>query len=161
MAETRLVLKYAGWFLAGITSIGCLPLAAEPLEVEPDSVEQPAGAPQPPGNVQLEADRQFYDQRRGVTIDIRAPRQHARFIERRGAILRHSMHTTEEQMQREGLTVTFDTLLANAIFFWEMRSHTLGESPLTTSCSADSLRCCPRSRSTTTVVASTPSRRQW
>ncbi|AII42300.1 hypothetical protein KR100_02650 [Synechococcus sp. KORDI-100] len=61
-------MKYAGWFLAGITSIGCLPMAAEPLEVEPDSVEQPAGAPQPPGNVQLEADRQFYDQRRGVTI---------------------------------------------------------------------------------------------
>ena len=36
--------------------------------------------------------------RRGVTVDIRAPRQHARFIERRGAILRHAMHTAEDQM---------------------------------------------------------------
>ena len=68
MAETRLFLKYAGWFLAGITSIGYLPLAAEPMENEPESVEQPAGAPQPPDHIQLEADRQFYDQRRGVTI---------------------------------------------------------------------------------------------
>ena len=69
--------------------------------------------------------------RRGVTLDIRAPRQHARFIERRGAILRHSMHTTEEQMQREGLTVVFDTLLANAIFAGNALTHvTLGESPL-------------------------------
>ena len=68
MAETRLFLKYAGWFLAGITSIGYLPLAAEPMENESESVEQPAGAPQPPDHIQLEADRQFYDQRRGVTI---------------------------------------------------------------------------------------------
>ena len=32
--------------------------------------------------------------RRGVTIDIRAPRQHARFIERRGAVLRPCLPRT-------------------------------------------------------------------
>ena len=67
--------------------------------------------------------------RRGITIDIRAPRQHARFIERRGAILRRSMHTTEEQMLREGLTVQFDTLVANAFFAGNALTHVGGVTP--------------------------------
>ena len=67
--------------------------------------------------------------RRGVTIDVRAPRQHARFIERRGAILRHAMHTTEEQMQREGLPVNFDSLLAHSIFAGNSLTHVGGVTP--------------------------------
>ena len=67
--------------------------------------------------------------RRGVTIDVRAPQQHARFIERRGAILRHAMHTTEEQMQREGLPCTFDSLLAHSIFAGNSLTHVGGVTP--------------------------------
>ena len=54
--------------------------------------------------------------RRGVTVDIRAPRQHARFAERRGAILRHALRSAEEQLEREGITANFDSMLARAIF---------------------------------------------
>ena len=32
--------------------------------------------------------------KQGTEVKTRAPKQHAQFIERRGAILRHSMHTT-------------------------------------------------------------------
>ncbi len=68
MAAPRLLLSFSGWLLAGFTSVGYLPLAAEPAPTEQDSVVQPAEAPQPPEEIQLEADHQFYDQRRGVTI---------------------------------------------------------------------------------------------
>ena len=52
----------------------------------------------------------------GITPRIRAPDQHARMIERRGAILRHSMHTTEEQLVREGIRVELSALLAECVF---------------------------------------------
>ena len=67
--------------------------------------------------------------RRGVKVDIRAPRQHARFIERRGAILRHALHTAEEQMRREGIVAHFDSLLANAIFAGNSLIHVGGVTP--------------------------------
>ena len=53
---------------------------------------------------------------KGITIRTRAPNQHAQIIERRGAILRHSMHCIEEQLVREGITITFKQLLAEATF---------------------------------------------
>eukprot|EP00959_Pyramimonas_sp_CCMP1952_P032296 677756-Pyramimonas_sp.AAC.1 len=65
------------------------------------------------------ATSKYFDEelkRRGISLHVRAPRQHARFIERRGAILRHALHTAEEQPERESLTVNFDSMLANAIF---------------------------------------------
>ena len=62
-------------------------------------------------------------------MDIRAPRQHARFIERRGAILRHALHTAEEQMRREGIVAHFDSLLANAIFAGNSLTHVGGVTP--------------------------------
>ena len=46
----------------------------------------------------------------------RAPGQHVRILERRGAILRHSMHTGKEQLKKEGITVTFTMLLAEHTF---------------------------------------------
>ena len=52
----------------------------------------------------------------GIDVRPRAPNQHARMLERRGAILRHSMHTAESQLQREGIVVQFPQLLAEAIF---------------------------------------------
>ena len=56
----------------------------------------------------------FFD-RHGITVRTRAPDQHARMIERRGAILRHAMHCAEEQLMREGLTVQMSDLLAECV----------------------------------------------
>ena len=67
--------------------------------------------------------------RRGVEVDPRAPRQHARFIERRGAILRHALHTTEEQLEREGIFAQFDSMLANSIFAGNSLTHVGGVTP--------------------------------
>ena len=44
---------------------------------------------------------------KGIEVKTRAPEQHARFIERGGAILRHAMHTTEEQCIRESVPIRF------------------------------------------------------
>ena len=54
--------------------------------------------------------------RKGITIRTRAPGQHARMIERRGALLRHAMHHTETQLEKESVIVTFKQLLAEAVF---------------------------------------------
>ena len=37
-------------------------------------------------------------------------------VQRRGAILRHCLHCAEEQLKREGVTVTFKQLLAECLF---------------------------------------------
>ena len=52
----------------------------------------------------------------GIQLKPRAPGQHAQIIERRGAILRHSMHLIEEQLAKEGITISFTRLLAEAVF---------------------------------------------
>jgi hypothetical protein len=52
----------------------------------------------------------------GIQIRLRAPNQHARMVERRGAILRHALHCAEEQLEAEGVPVTFPQLLAQAVF---------------------------------------------
>ena len=44
---------------------------------------------------------------RGIKLHIRAPNQHARYIERRGALLRHALHVIEDQLKREGTRVSF------------------------------------------------------
>ena len=55
-------------------------------------------------------------QTQGITVRQRAVGQHARIVERRGAILRHAMHCIEEQLESEGIPVTFVQLLAQAVF---------------------------------------------
>ena len=57
-----------------------------------------------------------YFQRHTTQLKVRAPQQHARFIERRGAILRHQMHLIEEQCKRENLQITFKQLLSESTF---------------------------------------------
>ena len=43
--------------------------------------------------------------------------QHARYIERRGALLRDTIHSVEGQMQEEGLVgVPFESILAECVF---------------------------------------------
>ena len=41
-----------------------------------------------------------YLDHRGIKLRVRAPEQHAHLIERRGQILRHSLHCIEEQLER-------------------------------------------------------------
>ena len=50
-------------------------------------------------------------------------------IERRGAILRHSLHTSEVQLAKEGITVDFDVLLAECIFAGNALTNVGGASP--------------------------------
>lgn len=64
----------------------------------------------------VQKQRHSYLKRHGITIRLRAPGQHARMLERRGALVRHTMHTSEEQLRKEGITVTIRQLLAEAVF---------------------------------------------
>jgi hypothetical protein len=52
----------------------------------------------------------------GCELLERAKGQHARMIERRGAILRHTMHCIETWLKKESITWTFTVLLAHCIF---------------------------------------------
>ena len=54
--------------------------------------------------------------RDGITLRPRAPGQHARFVERYGALLRACMHLCEEQCKREGVTISLEMLIAQALF---------------------------------------------
>ena len=67
--------------------------------------------------------------RQGIEMKLRAPQQHARYIERRGAILRATLHVMEEQLEREGLVYTFPALLAEAIFAGNALVHVGGSTP--------------------------------
>ena len=62
-------------------------------------------------------DTQLYMKRKGIHLIIRGPGQHARFIERRGALLRDVLHKIDSQLVEEGLTdVPFGMRLREAIF---------------------------------------------
>lgn len=62
-------------------------------------------------------DTQEYLKRKGVKYVPRAPMQHARFIERRGALLRDVIHRIDAQLQSEGLGgIPFKHRLSEATF---------------------------------------------
>ena len=62
-------------------------------------------------------DSRDYFSRKSIKVTIRAPGQHARFIERRGALLRESLHKIETQLQDENIhDIPFPQILAEAIF---------------------------------------------
>ena len=67
--------------------------------------------------------------RQGIELKLRSPQQHARYIERRGAILRVSLHVMETQLEREGLVYSFPALLAEAIFAGNSLVHVGGVTP--------------------------------
>ena len=50
-------------------------------------------------------------------------------IERRGAILRHCLHATKEQLKKENITVTFLQLLATCIFAGNALTNVGGGTP--------------------------------
>ena len=53
---------------------------------------------------------------KGIEHKVRAPGQHARHIERRGAVLRHALHCIEEDLNKEGVAYTMPMVLADAVF---------------------------------------------
>ena len=67
--------------------------------------------------------------RLGVSLKVRAPGQHARFVERRGAILRTTMHCMESQLIREGVPIDMDILLSEATFSGNVLVHIGGVTP--------------------------------
>ena len=54
--------------------------------------------------------------RQGILVRTRAPEQHAHMIERRGAILRKTLHLTEDQCVRENVAITPQQLVAEGVF---------------------------------------------
>ena len=78
--------------------------------------------------VDSESTRAFL-KRNGIELVVKAKGQHARMIERRGAILRHTMHTMKAQLAKENITVTFGKLLANAIFAGNALTNVGGGTP--------------------------------
>jgi hypothetical protein len=67
--------------------------------------------------------------RLGIEPKLRAPGQHARFIERRGALLRLSMHCIEAQLTREGVDSSIDAVLSEAVFAGNALIHVGGVTP--------------------------------
>ena len=59
---------------------------------------------------------QAFLKRKGIKPVTRAKGQHARFIERRGALVRDAVHRTQGQLEEEGFTVPFESILAESVF---------------------------------------------
>lgn len=68
-------------------------------------------------------------QRLGIQVKVRAPGQHARFIERRGAILRTALRCIDGQLLQEGINATMDALLSEAVFAGNALIHIGGVTP--------------------------------
>ena len=67
--------------------------------------------------------------RQGVELHVRGKDQHARYAERRGAILRHALHVIESQAAREGMAVNFKSLLAQSVYCGNALTHVGGVTP--------------------------------
>ena len=52
--------------------------------------------------------------RYGTKLHIRAKDQHARYAERRGALLRDAIHRIHSQLREEGITLPFSSVLSEA-----------------------------------------------
>jgi hypothetical protein len=71
-----------------------------------------------------------YLARKGIKLHVRAKDQHARFIERRGALLRDTIHRIESQLKEEGLAgIPFSCTLAEAVFCGNALLSINGSSP--------------------------------
>ena len=68
--------------------------------------------------------------RKGIKLHPRGKDQHARYIERRGALLRDTIHRVEGQMKEEGLAgVPFESILAECVF-WKCDAYSRRKHPL-------------------------------
>ena len=66
------------------------------------------------GLARSEAAKRYFA-RKGIQLQTRGKEQHAPHIERRGALLRDTIHKIESQIKEEGLTVPFASILADAV----------------------------------------------
>ena len=58
-----------------------------------------------------------YFARKSIKVTIRASGQHARFVERRGALLRESLHKIDTQLEQENIRdIPFPQRLSEAVF---------------------------------------------
>jgi len=69
------------------------------------------------GGIVLSDKTKLYLARKGIKLCPRGKDQHARYIERRGALLRDVIHRIEGQLEEEGLAgIPFESILAEATF---------------------------------------------
>ena len=67
--------------------------------------------------------------RLGTELRVRPPGQHANLAEARQSMLRHVMHMIEEELKRQGTTIPFTRLYAEALFVVNAFSFYNGVSP--------------------------------
>ena len=65
--------------------------------------------------------KQYYDQH-GIKFVPRAKEQQVAHIDRRGALLRDTIHRVVTQCEAEGLDIEFNHILSDCVFFLEMHS---------------------------------------
>ena len=70
-----------------------------------------------------------YLARKGTKLHVRAKDQHAKFVERRGALLRDTIHRIEGQAKEEGLSIPFTSIPAEAVFCGNARLSVNGRTP--------------------------------
>merc|ERR1712039_1020772 len=69
------------------------------------------------GGIVLSHKTKEYLSRKGIKLHPRGKDQHARYIERRGALLRDTLHRVEGQLKEEGITdIPFECKLSEATF---------------------------------------------
>ena len=66
---------------------------------------------------------------RGIKLTVRAVSQRAHYIERRGAVLRQTLHAMDDQLKRENVRVSFAVLLSEATFAGNCLTHVGGVTP--------------------------------
>ena len=79
----------------------------------------------PTENQRLQSPRIFkpFSDVKGIKPVTRAVGQHARFIERRGALVRDAVHRTQGQLEGEGFTVPFESMLSESVFAGERDAY--------------------------------------
>ena len=75
-----------------------------------------------------------YFARKGIQLHPRGKEQHAPHIERRGALLRDTIHKIESQIKEEGLTIPFASILADAVFVGNALLSINGSTPYNAVC---------------------------
>ena len=73
---------------------------------------------------------QSFLQRLGIRCHVRAKDQHARYVERRGELLRQTIHKIYSQLQEESMgEIPFESVLAEAVFAGNALLEVGGSSP--------------------------------
>jgi hypothetical protein len=104
------------------------------LDPPPQIIELLAHRRRSPG-LNANSTHQYLD-RRGIEIHPRAKDRRARFIERRGALVRDASRKIESQIKEEGLAgIPFSSLFADAVFAGNALLSVNGSTPYNAACS--------------------------